>query len=181
MLAASRALGFSQGSDRLTGSLLRTLAATKPGGRFLEIGTGTGVGTAWLLDGMDDASRLLTIDVDPTFSVVARKYLGRDPRVTFRTADAKAVIAKLPKGKFDLIFADAWPGKYTGLRAALALLKVGGLYVVDDMIRQPNIARSHTKEIRRLIGEIEVNKALVVTKLRWSTGIVIATKRGGPR
>ena len=30
-------------SDELTGSLLCTLAATKPGGNFLELGTGTGI------------------------------------------------------------------------------------------------------------------------------------------
>ena len=177
MLAASHALGFSQGSDRLTGALLRALAASKPRGRFLELGTGTGVGAAWLLDGMDDDSRLLSVDRDPTVSAVARQYLGRDPRVAFRTADAKAVIDELPKGRFDLIFADAWVGKFTHLRAAVELLKVGGIYVVDDMIRQPTLPRSHEKKIRGVIRALVINRALIVTKLRWSTGIVIATKR----
>jgi predicted O-methyltransferase YrrM len=177
MLVASNALGFSQGSDRLTGALLRALAASKPRGRFLELGTGTGVGTAWLLDGMDDASRLLSVDRDPAVSAVARQYLGRDPRVAFRTADAKAVIDELPKGRFDLIFADAWVGKFTHLRAAVELLKVGGIYVVDDMIRQPTLPRSHEKKIRSVIRALVINRALIVTKLRWSTGIVIATKR----
>jgi hypothetical protein len=42
-------LGFSMASELQTGSLLQTLAASKPAGRFLELGTGTGVATAWLL------------------------------------------------------------------------------------------------------------------------------------
>jgi len=39
-------IGFSMASESQTGSLLRTLVASKPGGRFLELGTGTGVATA---------------------------------------------------------------------------------------------------------------------------------------
>jgi SAM-dependent methyltransferase len=52
-------LGFSMASESQTGSLLRTLAASKPAGRFLELGTGTGVGIvarlATLLDVPSDA------------------------------------------------------------------------------------------------------------------------------
>ncbi len=50
------ALQFSMASEPLVGAMLRTLVASKPGGRFLELGTGTGVATAWLLEGMDDGS-----------------------------------------------------------------------------------------------------------------------------
>ena len=45
-------------SDPLTCTLLRTLAASKPGGQFLELGSGTGLSTAWLLDGMDARATL---------------------------------------------------------------------------------------------------------------------------
>ena len=46
-------LGFTMASEPKTGALLAVLAASKPGGQFLELGTGTGLGTAWLLSGMD--------------------------------------------------------------------------------------------------------------------------------
>ena len=52
---ATQTAGFTMASDVLTCSLLRTLAASKPAGRFLELGTGTGLSTAWILDGMDGA------------------------------------------------------------------------------------------------------------------------------
>ncbi len=58
----SKALGFEMACDAPTGSLLKTLAASKPGGKFLELGTGTGVSTAWLLDGMDQDSNILSIE-----------------------------------------------------------------------------------------------------------------------
>ena len=67
--------------------MLATLAASKPGGRFLELGTGTGFGTAWLFSGMDDASRLETVDVDPEVVEVAKRYLSNDRRVTFTVMD----------------------------------------------------------------------------------------------
>jgi predicted O-methyltransferase YrrM len=62
ILAQSHQIGFNMNSDVLTGSLLRTLAASKPAGSFLELGTGCGLGTCWLLDGMDDRSSLISVD-----------------------------------------------------------------------------------------------------------------------
>jgi predicted O-methyltransferase YrrM len=37
---ATAASGFTMPSEALTGALLRSLAASKPGGRLLELGTG---------------------------------------------------------------------------------------------------------------------------------------------
>ena len=48
----------------------------KPGGRLIEIATGTGVGTCWLLDGMDAAATLTTVDTDPKVQAIARAHLG---------------------------------------------------------------------------------------------------------
>jgi predicted O-methyltransferase YrrM len=53
ILIETDALGFTMTSEPRVGALLAAVAATKPGGRFLELGTGTGHGTAWLLSGMD--------------------------------------------------------------------------------------------------------------------------------
>src|SRR5689334_12065619 len=83
ILQETEAVGFTMVSEQQTGSLLRTLAATKPGGKFLEIGTGTGAGACWLLDGMDQNSSLLTIDQNAEFSAVAKKHLDHDPRIEF--------------------------------------------------------------------------------------------------
>ena len=76
-------LGFTMASEPKTGALLAVLAASKPGGRFLELGTGTGLGTAWLLFGMDADSRLDTVDTDANVMEVAKRHLGADSRVTF--------------------------------------------------------------------------------------------------
>jgi len=73
---ATEASGFTMASEVLTCSLLKTLAATKPGGRFLEIGTGTGLATTWILDGMDSSSSLVSIDNDETILSIAKENLG---------------------------------------------------------------------------------------------------------
>ena len=67
-------LGFDMPSDLRTGALLQALAATKPGGRLLELGTGTGLATACLLAGMDSSAQLISVDNDPAFQGVARGH-----------------------------------------------------------------------------------------------------------
>jgi predicted O-methyltransferase YrrM len=52
IVADTEAVSFNMISESKVGSLLAALAASKPGGRLLELGTGTGHGTAWLLAGM---------------------------------------------------------------------------------------------------------------------------------
>src|SRR5262245_60578660 len=88
-------MGFAMASCPLTGALLRTLAASKPAAACLELGTGTGVATAWLLDGMDAESTLLSLDNDEAVVSVARQYLGHDPRVTFVVADGGNYLSEL--------------------------------------------------------------------------------------
>ena len=73
----TRAAGFTMASEPLACSFLRTLAASKPGGRFLELGSGTGLSTAWILDGMDSTSHLITVDNDESLLSVLRNNLGK--------------------------------------------------------------------------------------------------------
>jgi len=177
ILAQTDRLGFTMASEPRTGSLLRTLARSKPGGVLLELGTGTGVATAWLLDGMDEHARLITIEQDQQVAVVAQAHLGDDPRVTCHVEDAAAVLTRLADERFDLIFADTWVGKYTHLDEALGLLKEGGLYVIDDMLPQANWPDGHEEKVRELIAVLEARQDLAVTKMNWASGIIVAAKR----
>jgi predicted O-methyltransferase YrrM len=171
------ASGFTMASDPLTGSLLKTLAATKKCGSFLELGTGTGLSTAWILDGMDDFSKLISIDFEIKFLNIARKYLGEDTRVSLMETDGEIwVLSNLAK-KFDFIFADTWHGKYLLLDEVLAMLNQGGLYIIDDMLEQPNWPEGHAEKVFNLIKTLESKTDLFLTKLDWSTGIIIAVKK----
>jgi predicted O-methyltransferase YrrM len=175
---ATQAIGFTMGSDLLTGSLLRTLVAAKPSALVLELGTGTGLATAWLLDGMDAESRLITVDQNEQVIAVARRFLGQDPRITFVTMDGVAFIqnAQRQGSSFDFIFADMLPGKFQLLEETLSLLSPGGLYVVDDLLPLPSWEEAHLPQVAHFISTLERRDDLHLTKLNWSTGILIAAK-----
>ena len=151
LVRVTETAGFHMASDPLTGSLLRVLAASKPAGALLELGTGTGLGTAWLFSGMDAASTLETVDNDGSVVRIARRFLDGDSRVRFHVADGAAFLATLAGRQFDLIFADTWPGKFDHLDEALSLLRPGGIYVVDDLLPQPSWPEVHAAKIPRFL------------------------------
>jgi len=170
-------LGFSMASEPKTGALLAALAASKPGGRLLELGTGTGIGTAWLLAGMDASARLDTIDTDPAVVDVARRHLGSDPRVAFRIEDGAVFLARADAETYDLIYADAWPGKFSHLNEALALLRPGGIYVIDDLLPQPNWPEGHAPKVPVLIDDIERRAEFTTVRLAWASGLMLVVRR----
>ena len=175
--ADTRASGFTMASDPLTCSLLRTLAATKSSGRFLELGSGTGLSTAWLLDGMDSESHLTTVDNDESLLTILKRHLGADPRLNVVCSDGDDFLRSLRGEHFDFIFADTWTGKYRLLDDALELLNPAGLYVIDDMLPQPNWPEGHVEKVANLVAILEQLEGFRITKLSWASGVVLATKR----
>jgi len=172
----TKALGFSMASDPLTCSLLRTLAATKRNSRFLELGSGTGLSTAWILSGMDAGSELTTVDNDPELLAVLRAHLGNDPRLTAVCADGDEFVRSLVGETFDFIFADTWAGKYRLLQETLALLAPGGMYVIDDMLPQANWPDGHAEKVADLIAALEGMEGFHMTKLSWASGVIVVAR-----
>jgi predicted O-methyltransferase YrrM len=176
ILERTAELGFAMASEERTGALLRTLAASKPGGRFLELGTGTGIAAAWLLDGMDSASHLVSVDVDARFQQVAREALSPDDRLTLITEDAISFLQRQDAGRFDFVFADAMAGKYEGLDEALRVVGKKGFYIVDDMLPQANWPDGHGVKVRALIADLAARSDFMITPMNWASGIIIAVK-----
>ncbi|HTB45367.1 MAG TPA: class I SAM-dependent methyltransferase [Acetobacteraceae bacterium] len=176
ILERTMALGFPMASEPRTGAILRVLAASKPGGHLLELGTGTGLSAAWLLDGMDRDATLVSVDIDPGPQAVARDILGADPRLHIVTEDAASFLRRQAAASFDLVFADAMPGKYEMLDAALALLRRGGLYVIDDMVPQANWPEGHASKVPCLVANLAAREALRIVSLAWSSGLVVAAR-----
>lgn len=176
ILADTRAAGFTMASEPLACSLLRTLAVSKPGGRFLELGSGTGLSTAWLLDGMDSNSRLVTVDNDHIALSILRTHLGQDPRLTVVCADGDEFLSSLDGQRFDVIFADTWSGKYRLLEDALALVSRSGLYVIDDMLPQPNWPEGHAEKVAQLVCTLEHRSDFRITKMSWASGVILASR-----
>ena len=174
---ATKLSGFTMASDLLTCSLLRTLSGSKPGGKFLELGTGTGLSTSWILDGMDDASTLTSIEHDAQLLEIAQSFLGNDDRLKLICIDGGDWVEKNRNQTYDYIFADTWHGKYLLLDEVLAMLNRGGLYILDDMLPQPNWPEGHAEKVSNLINVLEKREDLMMTKQSWATGIIVAVKK----
>lgn len=177
ILEKTRELGFHLASEELTGVLLRTLAASKPGGLLLELGTGTGVATSWILDGMDSEAVLTSIDTDAKVQEVARQALSADRRLTLVTGDALYFLKHQPAESYDLVFADAMPGKYEGLAEALAVVKPGGFYIIDDMLPQVHWPKDHASSVDALLADMARHPGFETTPLSWASGIVVAVRK----
>ncbi len=175
--SASQTLGFTMPSDPLTCTLLRSLAASKPGGKFLELGTGTGLATAWILEGMDEGSSLISLDFDQTLLDVAKAELGKDARLELVCSDGGVWLEQNKDLQFDYIFADTWHGKYLMLDETLAMLKPGALYIIDDLSPQANWPEGHAEKAEKLIAYLESRNDLVLSKLAWASGVIVAVKK----
>lgn len=167
---AAAAAGFAQASDEGVGRLLTVLAATVPaGGRVLELGTGTGVGTAAIVDGLRDRTDVEVVTVDADAAISARaEEIGWPPCVRFVVGDAVELLRTL--GRFDLVFADAPGGKWVGLDRTIDALAPGGLLVVDDL---DDPAPQQAVVAETLLG----HPHLAAVRLDWSTGVIVAACR----
>ena len=177
LLEKCKEIGFTMPSDLYIGSLLKTLICSKPKANILELGTGIGLTLSWMIDGMDLDSKICSVDNDPQLIKIATDFFGEDERVNLICEDGSVWIKNYSGDLFDLIFADAWPGKYSDLDLTLELLKPGGFYIIDDMLSQPNWPEGHQELVNELIGVLENRKDLQLTKMNWSTGIIVVVKK----
>ena len=178
LLAKSNEMGFTMPSDIYIGTLLKTLTASKPSGNFLELGTGIGLSLSWLIQGMDENSKITSIDNDPALIEVAKMFFDEEDGLELICADGGEWLNEYKGGdSFDLIFADAWPGKYSHLDTTLALLNKGGYYVIDDMQKQSNWPEGHEEKANALVKVLEKRDDITITKMNWSTGLIVAVKK----
>lgn len=167
---------FHLSCSRETGAVLRALAASKPGGLLLELGTGVGVGAAWLLDGMDATARLITLEVHPEAAEISRAMLAGDPRVDVRCENAYEWMERYDGPPFDLIFVDVGALKYERRSLTLSRLAPGGLFVADDLLPQEKWVATHPPRVERFRAEISDEPGLRAVLVDWGSGICVAAR-----
>ncbi len=141
-VAAARHIGFPVtaddpghgcGSASLpgTGRFLAVLAGGCHGGRIAELGTGTGIGSAWIVSAMPADATLVTAEIDPARAAAAAEVLAIDPRVAVLIGDWRALLP--PLAPFDLIFADCGVRDRREFGSLVGMLTPGGRIVMDDV------------------------------------------------
>lgn len=113
------------------GRFLAMLAAGCHGGRIGEIGTGAGIGAAWLASAMPEDCTLITAEIDARLATAAAGLLATHPRVEVLAGDAADLLPG--RAPFDLLFADGHWRDPAGPASLTGLLRVGGRIVMDDV------------------------------------------------
>ena len=80
-------------------------------------------------------------------------------------------------GQFDLICADTWLGKFTQCDDALALVRPGGFYVVDDLLPKSSWPVGHQNTVATLVADLERYGEFVQVALAWASGLRLLVRR----
>lgn len=176
-LQRARENGFTLSSEPEVGHLLAVMSASvKTRGRILEIGTGVGVGTAWIITGLQERQdvEVVTIERSESTAEIARKYPWPD-YVSIRVGNVLDMFPDL--GRFDLIFADAQGGKWEGLEDTISSLEPSGILLVDDMTPAQWGNQNHELQTKKVRGTLLTHPNLVSCELAVGTGIILSTMR----
>ena len=177
ILKESRKLNFTMISDEEVGVLLRLLTSSKKEGEILELGTGTGLALALIVDGLHSKGKVISIENDSQYIEVARSFFDKESRINIVQEDAKVWIKKNKHLQFDIIFADTWVGKFTDLDQTLEMVKPGGFYVIDDLNQQENWPEGHQDKVILLIEKLKCQLNFSVLTLDFGTGIMVLCRK----
>lgn len=132
-LDTAREQGFDRSCIPEVGRLLHVLAASRGRERVAEIGTGCGVGTAWLVSALPAGVPVYTAEVDEKRAAAAAGVFGGDRDVHVLTGDWRKLLP--PQAPFDLVFFDAAKQQRPREDGELVagMLTPGGIAVLDDM------------------------------------------------
>jgi predicted O-methyltransferase YrrM len=135
LVGRARAAAAERGSETSCrdedGRLLHVLAGRRGVESVAEIGTGAGVGTAWLASALPPGVPLYTAEVDPALAKAAAELFAADPDVHVLEGDWRVALA--PHAPFDLIFVDG--GRAKDYPDAVLGLAVAGSTLVMDGFR----------------------------------------------
>lgn len=170
--------------DAASGSVLRLLAAVTGARAVVELGTGAGVSTLWLLRGMRPDGVLTSVDPEAEHQRLARQSLVEagygSGRVRLIAGRALEVLPRLSDGAYDLVFCDAARSENADyLAAALRLLRTGGVVVFAGVlaggrVADPSARDPDTVALRELTRLIREETRLVPALVPVGAGLLAA-------
>ncbi len=173
-LDLSRQRGFITSTRHETGRLLATLAAAK-GGTLAELGTGCGVGSAWLSSGAATGARVVTAELDPTLAEDVQDIFAATDNVEVVSGDWSVLEKYAP---FALLFVDIRE-VMNDLDLVADLMEPGGIVVLDDFVPSafwPPIVEGRVDTVRERWLTDE-RFAAVEMLIDPDASLIIATRR----
>lgn len=190
VLARARDRGNELGAAPVlpgAGALMRVLAAAVQARSAVEIGTGSGVGSLYLLSGMHPDGVLTTIDTEVENQRAARQSFAeaqiRSPRVRTIAGSPRDVVGRLTDHAYDLVsFPAQSPQAVDLLEHAKRLLRPGGVLVIPhalfhDRVADPTARDADTRSVRTLLRTISESEDLVPVLTGSGDGVLAAVLR----
>jgi len=188
--SAARARGVENGVTDVSqgaGAYLRQLAHQIKAQSVVEVGTGSGVGSLWLLEGMLSSGTLTSIDDEMEHTSIAKIALAdaeiEQPRFRLITNSVMDVMTKLTDRAYDLVVFRHNPEDLSfAISEAHRILRSGGVFVIDNFFgggKVPDPAQRDPKTIalRDAGKSIKSDTDSWVTSLApIGDGLLLATK-----
>jgi predicted O-methyltransferase YrrM len=170
---------------RNVGVTLEVLARSVAAHRVIELGSGFGYSGYWHARAVGAGGELHLTDGDPENERKARAYLGRAglwDRITYHVGDAVTSLNAL-EGEFDVVYDDIDKEGYPDAwRAARDRIRMGGLYVCDNVLWSGRVLDADPDERTRAILEhnqlIADDERYVSTIVPTRDGVVVAVRIG---
>lgn len=141
---------------RLCGIVLELQARAVGARRVFELGSGFGYSGYWFARAVGEGGEIHLTDGDPENEVKARDFLSRAgvwDRFTFHVGDAVTSFSKVD-GEFDVVYCDINKDGYPDAwRAARDRVRVGGLYMCDNVLWSGRVAEPDPDEWTKAIVE----------------------------
>lgn len=187
---AARARGIEIGTRDVTqgaGAYLSFLAQLLKAQSVVEVGTGSGVGALWLLDGMLKSGTLTSIDDEAEHSSIAKLAFAEaeiaPQRFRLITNPVMEVMTKLTDRAYDLVIFRHNPEDLTyAISEAQRILRSGGVFVIDNFFGGGKVSDPAQRD-PKTVALREAGKVLRSENEIWSTtlipvgdGLLLATK-----
>ncbi|PZR55514.1 methyltransferase [Xylanimonas oleitrophica] len=169
------------------GALLSVVAAALQARAVVEVGTGTGVASLWLLRGMPSDGVLTTIDAELEHLRAARTAFAEEGVAPARTRAIPGrpldVLPRLTDAAYDLVLVGGEPHAYADhVAEALRLLRPGGVVAVDGALHGGRVADpARRDEVTTLVREVgrslRADERLVPALVPSGDGLLLAVRR----
>jgi predicted O-methyltransferase YrrM len=171
---------------RIEGGFLATLVRLTGAKRILELGTFTGYSSIAMASALPDDGRIVTCDVDPEATAIARRYMdesGHGGKIEIKLGPALETIQTL-EGPFDIVFIDADKPNYQAYyEAVLPLLADNGLIIADNVLWSGRVVEpdgdESTQAIKAFNEHVAADDRVLSVMLTVRDGMTLVQLRSG--